>query len=233
LSQAGPESGKNLQWQKMLELRELLEKYNTALLQQASMLKLSAPDERSLGTLQEWFRHPSHGNFTLKGSEAEIFEAKHEKDLVALSSAHVDRDAFSLWFINTFTQLTNRYWPRWFRNRTLSTTSQGLTEFSDTKLTTFINFISSMIAAALPAASIFILQALNTLTARLGAIMGLSMLFTAAISVFTGGRRIEMFAATVAYAAVLVVFVGNADLPKSSSSSSNARPSNVTGETKS
>lgn len=59
--------------------------------------------------------------------------------------------------------------------------------------------------------AILLLRLLERETAQLGLIAMFTVLFAASVGVLTNARRVEIFAATAAYAAVLVVFVSSSN----------------------
>ncbi|KAL8895641.1 MAG: hypothetical protein Q9192_003525 [Flavoplaca navasiana] len=67
--------------------------------------------------------------------------------------------------------------------------------------------VVAVVLLMVPTAVLFLVQEHGILKIML--IMIFTMLFSAALSVFTKAKRHEMFAATAAYCAVLVVFLGN------------------------
>lgn len=67
--------------------------------------------------------------------------------------------------------------------------------------------LSMLLAAGLLIGAVFILYRTNSATARLWMIGGFTLAFAMSVNLFTNADRVEIFAATAAYAAVLVVFV--------------------------
>jgi hypothetical protein len=80
--------------------------------------------------------------------------------------------------------------------------------------------VSTVVAAILLLGAIVLLRLLDQENVQLGVIAIFTILFAASVGVLTNARRAEIFAATAAYAAVLVVFV--------SSSPSNSGTGNCT-----
>ena len=85
-----------------------------------------------------------------------------------------------------------------------------VTNYSDGKLAATVNAISTILSSLLPTMSIFALYFIQSQLARMAAIVAFSLLFSVILSVIATARRIDCFAATTAFAAVLVVFVGTA-----------------------
>lgn len=70
-----------------------------------------------------------------------------------------------------------------------------------------VAFISTVIAAILLIGAITSLYFVTNPGAKLGMISGFTVLFAIGVGLLTNAKRSEIFAATAAYAAVLVVFV--------------------------
>lgn len=85
----------------------------------------------------------------------------------------------------------------------------GLVHYKDTTLSGITRVLTILVSSLLPSASIFALYFVESLINRLGVIMGFSVLFSISLAVFTSAQRIEIFAATAAFASVQVVFVGS------------------------
>lgn len=68
-----------------------------------------------------------------------------------------------------------------------------------------------MLASLLPTASIFALYYITSPVIRLTFIMLFSAVFTGCLAFFTSAKRVEIFSAAVALAAVQVVFIGTSN----------------------
>ena len=75
----------------------------------------------------------------------------------------------------------------------------GLTDYSQTTLTWIAGFLSVIIAALLPTASILVLYFATKLVLRLCIVTAFSVIFSASLALFSKARKIEIFAATAAY----------------------------------
>jgi len=82
--------------------------------------------------------------------------------------------------------------------------------YSDSKLAAAVNAISTILSSLLPTMSIFALYFIQSQLARMAAIVAFSLLFSIVLSIIAKAKRIDCFAATTAFAAVQVVFVGTA-----------------------
>ncbi|KAF5232585.1 hypothetical protein FAUST_8617 [Fusarium austroamericanum] len=78
---------------------------------------------------------------------------------------------------------------------------------SGKKISTFISYISTVLAAVLLIGAIVILYNIDSDNLKLGLIALFTVLFSASVGLLTNAKRAEVFGAAAAYAAVLVVFV--------------------------
>jgi hypothetical protein len=69
--------------------------------------------------------------------------------------------------------------------------------------------IITVISCLTPLSSIIILSVVRSMAARLGIVCAFTMVFSLVLALGTGARRVEIFAATAAFASVQVVFVGS------------------------
>ncbi|KAH0539050.1 hypothetical protein FGG08_004396 [Glutinoglossum americanum] len=199
----------SLQWRKLLELRSRLKEYNGAVLQLMELYRLEPPEPRDLKTLHGWLDMPECGNGFLRGSESKVFRAP---DLVALSAPRNREDVFTRWVSHTGVPWFHRLIGRSFRvgqKPVEGDEESGVIHYADSRLVTTAHLLSIFASSLLPTVSIFVLYFLNSLLARLGAIMVFSFLFSSSLALFTAARRVEVFAATAAFSSVQVVFVGS------------------------
>ncbi|SLM38568.1 hypothetical protein LPUS_08827 [Lasallia pustulata] len=198
------------QWQKVLEIRDKLKEYNAALLEYRELCKLQTPNQRSLEALREWLARPRCGDYFLRGIEADVWdagEAEQAADLVSLSEVHVNRDVFSKFLAFYIVPLYHRYFHR--RVKKPDDPESGLYSYKESTLMTVTHIVGITLGTLIPTAAIFVLYYVHDMVARLGAILAFSALFSLALAVFTKAKKVEIFAATAAFASVQVVFVGS------------------------
>lgn len=122
------------QWEKVLELRSLLEKYREAphtawrrtplkwngvtftdqhqddkIIRQRVITNIKSPREYDLKFLREWFERPSMGAMPLLGLDRTSWDPPHEKDLVSLNP-RIPPDKFSEWFSERLIPTFHRVW---------------------------------------------------------------------------------------------------------------------------
>ena len=65
------------------------------------------------------------------------------------------------------------------------------------------------VSATLPTAAILVVYFVQNMVHRIGLVIVFTVIFSAALTVLTGAKRIEIFSATAAFAAVEVVYIGS------------------------
>lgn len=143
--------------------------------------------------------------------ENTIWSEENETDLTSLTDRYPKMDVCSRWI---HSQLL-----RWYHNKlghrlhdpiSLAETSVQIPaiHYSDDKLTATANAISTILSSLLPAVSIVALYFVPHQLARIVSIVAFCLVFSVVLTLITNARRIDCFAATAAFAAVQVVFVG-------------------------
>lgn len=157
---------------------------------------MNRPRSRPLSIFKDWFygrNQPSTAKPILIGAVEQILENK--QDLVALKST-TDTDPVS--------RLLRDHWPS--RGKQYDP-SHSTAHFKEKHVTWAVAAISTFVAAGLLIGSIAVLNKVADSDRRIGWIAGFTLMFALSISFLTNARRVEIFAATAAYVAVLVVFV--------------------------
>ncbi|KAI1772806.1 hypothetical protein F4818DRAFT_443690 [Hypoxylon cercidicola] len=214
-----PESGE--QWEKWVQLRKVLKKYNDAIIQYCQLSKLPAPDPHELQKLQSWMREPRLGGVYLLGRDHDVWS--QGKDLMALASPpHTNR--FSKFVANKALPLYHR-----LRHSTIigrirdvllrshgpassPSTDAGIATYDDARLISASEFICTVIASLLPVLSIMVLYSVKEAGYRLVLVGVFSALFSSALWFMNDGELVEVFGATSAFAAVQVVFIGTSSI---------------------
>jgi hypothetical protein len=129
----------------------------------------------------------------LWGASATIFDDLH--DLVALR-VPADQDRLSEFIQNNFGLFSQTSAPD---GRTTYTSERSISHF--------VAIFSTVLAAVLLFGAIISLYIVQNEHALLGMLSGWTVLFAACVGLLTSARRDQIFGATAAYAAVLVVFL--------------------------
>ncbi|GJN74708.1 hypothetical protein PLICBS_008801 [Purpureocillium lilacinum] len=187
------------------QVREALKEYQEALLRQNQIAILEEPKQRALNVArgqayQSDDDEPGRGKRrrpVLGGLAASRLDESNRRDLIAVRRL-ADKDLLSRflqdhWMFKT-TRLTDE------------------TEYVDERHVAWVAAaVSTVVATVLLLGAIFLLRLLENETSQLGVIAMFTVLFAASVGVLTNARRAEIFAATAAYSAVLVVFVSSSN----------------------
>ncbi|KAF2117249.1 hypothetical protein BDV96DRAFT_490560 [Lophiotrema nucula] len=175
------------------ELEEKIKKYHEALLLQSQIASLKEPSRRVFNTFRSFF----YGSFLDTPKPIVLGRAeqmlKDQKDLVALRPP-LDIDLLS--------RTLRNHWP--FPGQSYA----GHTEyFHESTVNLVVAIINILVAAVLLIAPITSLYFISRHGVKLGMIAGFTTLFAVSVGLLTSAKKQEIFAASAAYAAVLVVFV--------------------------
>ncbi|KAI1739569.1 hypothetical protein F4680DRAFT_422000 [Xylaria scruposa] len=181
----------------IIRLRAILKEYHEALLLQSELANLKRPNKRVLDAYRQWFKKP----YPALGGQAKTF-LDDSNDLVALKTS--ETDPLSL--------LVRRYWPT--KEELSRDGFHRIGRFNEKSISIAVAVINVLVAAVLLVGSITGLYFVTNNAAQLGMIAAFTAAFALSVSSMTSARRAEVFAATAAYAAVLVVFVSG-NIPNS------------------
>jgi len=87
--------------------------------------------------------------------------------------------------------------------------SAGLYNYSDGAIAKISALVATVLSSVLPIAGVIVLYFVENTLARIGIIAGMTALFSLCLAVLTSAKKSEIFAATAAFSAVLVVFLGS------------------------
>lgn len=176
-------------------LRSLMAEYQDALIRQSRICALDPPLDRSKKALVGWFNQKR----PLVGHSYDLFNDEH--DLVALRTPP-DQDR-----LTSFLQSSLGYYLPSKRHEGHSW--DGVTYFHGQTLASIVSMLSVLLAAILLVGAIVALYFAPDQRIALGLIAVFTTLFAASIGILTNAKKAEIYAATAAYAAVLVVYVSN------------------------
>ncbi|KAF2195699.1 hypothetical protein K469DRAFT_649806 [Zopfia rhizophila CBS 207.26] len=196
------------QWEAVLAIREKLEKYNDALLKQAAISRLESPTRHDLEFLRSWFQRPTMGSFPLLGLDRAAWDAENEGDLVALNARQAP-DLFTRWFADKVIPKYHDIVGEKIKRPVSEEFGTGIFKYEESTLATIARLATTVVASVLPLCSVVILYIVRDNVLRLGVILILSACFSLALTLMTNARKIEVFAATSAFAAVNVVYLSN------------------------
>ncbi|KAE9375175.1 hypothetical protein N431DRAFT_436695 [Stipitochalara longipes BDJ] len=188
----------------MKKIDEKLEEYDKLVLREAAMRKLSRPSKRTYLNFMDFMytEHPF--------SDSDERFVYHEHDFVSLEE-HEEN-----WLDEIMHRFMRHCRKGILRTIFVSPDDQAKTKdphvhyYSANRLGAFIKVIIAVASTALLLIPIYIFLTCSMSVRLMAAITLLfALLFASAVSVFTSANRQEVFGATAAYCAVLVVFIGN------------------------
>ncbi|KAK5217409.1 hypothetical protein LTR72_009526 [Exophiala xenobiotica] len=182
----------------VLTIRSKLKEYREALLMESAILSLRRPSRQAHDAFIRTFWNERDGQRiepALIGRSENLYDQREE--LLTLKRGHEDR----------LTYFLRRYCSRLFRIRRYDSSSSNVEYFSARRISTAVNVITVLLAAALLFGAIYNLYYVRRNQIKLGLIAVYTLAFALSISLISNARRAEVFGACAAYAAVLVVFV--------------------------
>ncbi|KAG4435317.1 hypothetical protein IFR05_009206 [Cadophora sp. M221] len=81
--------------------------------------------------------------------------------------------------------------------------------YRDSHIYRIATILGTLLSSLIPIAAIIVLSFVKNMTARLGIVSAFTAVFSVSLSLVTEGKRVEIFAATAAFASVQVVFIGS------------------------
>ncbi|OAL33271.1 hypothetical protein AYO20_07433 [Fonsecaea nubica] len=208
-----------LQWTRTLEMRRLLKEYNTSLLQFASLCRLAPVNKSDLATLHELLEKPdSCGEPFLTAHEYETWDEENIKDLTSVAGLYTDRDALSRFIDKMVKSVYHKHIGHKLHDPLSVTeawagagTHKHIINYPDSYITNTIDTLSTILASVLPTIAAVGIYLLDDSMTRMAVIVACTLLFSTVFSLVAKPKRAECFVASSAFAAVLVVFVGNSN----------------------
>ncbi|KAF2773208.1 hypothetical protein EJ03DRAFT_323714 [Teratosphaeria nubilosa] len=210
----GPTTAAHQLRQKYKEVNHALEKYNRLLLEQDQLHKLPSPDPTFVEQIfyvinsnkspkKDWLGHPENTVYAIWEDGMPV-----QADLVTLNPEFKEQDLFTKFFISTLITWWHCIYSLFKKPRPTADFDEQI--YSSKTINRAMGAVVMIAASALPTCSIVALYFINSPIGRLIFIICFSVVFAAALAVFTQSRRVEIFGASLALASVQVVFVGTA-----------------------
>lgn len=172
---------------------------------------LQSPRSDDLELRRCWYDHQAGGDDFLRGLEAGIFrDTDMDSDAMVLRESPGGKDPLAKFLGDKIVPLYHRMLGRRI-HRSMSEEFGETWDYAPEMLVQVGNTICMLLSAVLPALSILVLVCVQSIAARLTAMCLMSLVFSVIMSV-VAQRRADVFMSTTAFAAVLVVFVGNSDV---------------------
>ncbi|CZR67581.1 uncharacterized protein PAC_17480 [Phialocephala subalpina] len=214
------------QWTAALAIRAKLREYYAAVSEYWRIASLPEPKPTERSLLHDWIRSPSSGGGCgflgrdLGGFEQpSIYDELHQNDLAILSDSHGEDDLFTEFVKGPLLTCYHRL-LRYRRpplpidpeNPPVGDNRSDLHHYSDRGIQKITNILGIMFSSLVPLLSIVVLSFISNGGARLGVMCLFTVLFSLCLAVATKARRVEIFAATAAFASVQVVFIGSSNV---------------------
>ena len=156
------------------------------------------------------------GHNCFHGVEATVWDAENAEDLTSIALPTENRDPLTYFLHTRFlpwyhSLLGHKYKRRIYIADAYTGARQQIPiySYSDKLVFRAVTICSTVLSSMIPALCSLALYFIRREGARIGAIVGFTFLFSIVIVLVTPAKRIETFVATAAFAAVLIVFVGN------------------------
>ncbi|KAI1640571.1 hypothetical protein F4809DRAFT_637379 [Biscogniauxia mediterranea] len=207
------------QFDLIMKLRHLMGKYEKALYYHNQTLALRRPHSKLLGDLREWMERPILGRIMIFSCDYKAWsEDKNiEEDLLTFENSMMDHFTSLVTYrlIDVYHNFVGRYIHK-TRDQNANTVlpvtnadDRHMVTYPHRVIVRFTRTITVFLACMFPVVAIVILYTVADTKTRLGIIAGLTGFFSISMDIFTMATLPEIFAATAAFAAVLVVFIGS------------------------
>jgi hypothetical protein len=168
---------------------------------------LSKPCTSDYQYLNQWLERPVGGNGFLKGIESKVLLPKYESDLVLSSRNPSQRDQFAQFVIDKILPWYHRAVGERLQKPVSSPDMPDTWCYRKSRFTVLGDVICMLLSFFVPTVSIFVLYHQRSTVARLSIITAMSFVCSIVMTFVVQGRRVDVFAATTAFAAVQVVFL--------------------------
>ncbi|KAF8858694.1 hypothetical protein BDZ45DRAFT_390166 [Acephala macrosclerotiorum] len=177
------------------QIREKIKEYQDALIAQETVLKMIKPHWSTVKAFRSWLQGEADGSGIPKLAGLSADRLYDFDDLIALHSA-AEQD----WL--------TRFLRRYLRVLFVQGNVEGkLARIPEKRIAYVVALLDVILAAILLVGAIVALYLVQSNLKRLGLVGVFTALFAISVGLLTSARKAELFAATAAYAAVLVVFI--------------------------
>lgn len=184
------------------KIRGTLREYREAMIFESTLARLPPPERKAWKAFRlNFFHGPSddvHSFPMLGGSSASLYD--DQDDLVQIHATQRP-DRLTSMALDNFGFLFKD------ESRNANVPHPRISYASGRKIERFVAWFSTLLAAVLLVGAIVALYAVDSDKVKLGLIALFTTIFAASVGLLTNAKRSEIFGATAAYAAVLVVFV--------------------------
>ena len=177
------------------------------LLLSAQVKSLAKPRGRDYRYLNSWLKRSTCGNSFLQSVEADAWRPRYESDLVLSACRSTQGDRFADFMCDNVIPIYHRYIGQRLQDPVSDETMLDTWKYNQKVFVVLGDIICMLLSSMVPTISIFVLNFQKSTIARLTIITALSFVCSAVVTSVVQARRVDVFAATFAFAAVQVVFL--------------------------
>ncbi|KAK5090277.1 hypothetical protein LTR05_000448 [Lithohypha guttulata] len=200
---AGPH---NEQYKLVLRIREVLKEYNEQLWLQSQIARLPKPYNTDITWLRSWMFDPLCGGMQCPALELKVFTQPTLDELVVVKAREYS-DAMTTWFATSFIHIYHKYLGKYIHKDSDDAEFVNNIVYTERSNSKFMSVITTSLSSAFPVLSVVILNQCNSINLRLGILTVFTICFSAVLAFLSPKKKLEVFAASAAYAAVNVVFI--------------------------
>ncbi|KAF1845020.1 uncharacterized protein K460DRAFT_416351 [Cucurbitaria berberidis CBS 394.84] len=197
------------QYELLISIGKKLQEYNAALALSLQSKGADQPTKRELRNLQEWLSRPKGGNGFLAGEEARVWEGRDTSEYVTLFPRDLEDDAFTSFLGGRLLDIYHAVLGHRQRSKYgTDSPDVDIRKYSGRRIRKASNIAVALMSSILPTLAILVLYFVRRMIVRIGLVILFTAVFSIALAVFTAARKVEIFSATAAFAAVEVVYIG-------------------------
>ncbi|KAF2177467.1 hypothetical protein K469DRAFT_807666 [Zopfia rhizophila CBS 207.26] len=192
---------------KLQDIRVKLKEYNETLLQVAQVHSLERPHREDISRFREWtmtVKDLTRQTGFLTG--AENLTWNDDDDLITVRPK-LEKDLFQDFITYRLLNVYNAIFGRHETKRQRD--GRTLIIYSESRIAQVSAFVGTITAATLPSVAVLLLYFIKNTVTRLYVLIGLTAAFAIAVKYLASGKTNQVFGATAAFVAVMVVFVGS------------------------
>ncbi|XPS92847.1 hypothetical protein M3J09_002224 [Ascochyta lentis] len=206
------EVGDSEQYEQIVRIGVKLKEYNQALILASQVQRVVQPTNRELNQLVDWLSRPKGENGFLVGEEAKVWQCEDVSEYVTLFPRELEDDAFTSLLSGRLLDLYHKAFGH-RRQKKYGTGARDVEvrKYSAERIGKASNIVVAAISSLLPTLVILALYFVKRMIVRIGLVIMFTAVFSIALAWFTDARKVEIFSATAAFAAVEVVFIGSSN----------------------
>ncbi|KAK6541920.1 hypothetical protein TWF694_007696 [Orbilia ellipsospora] len=182
----------------VVEIRFLLKEYNESLYYYKDLLNCSEPSDRVVTSIRNW--RANQGDPPISDISEQAYDKTYEADLIALKPPKCD-DPLSIFAQNYLGKFFRTPQPAHIPN------SENVLYYSETAIDLFVTLVCTLLAIIVLVGSMTTLFFVKSQGVRLGLVWVFTFLFAVSIFLMAKLSKGEIFLATAAYCAILVVYI--------------------------